>query len=42
MALFTLETDHPSETGYPLDNSRQTNNTMNNPPDFIQLSIRQF
>ena len=42
MALSTLETDHPSETGYPLDNSRQTNNTMNNPPDFIQLSIRQF
>ena len=42
MALSTLETDHPSEKGYPLDNSRQTNNTMNNPPDFIQLSIRQF
>ena len=42
MALSKLETDHPSETGYPLDNSRQTNNTMNNPPDFIQLSIRQF
>ena len=27
MALFTLETDHPSETGYPLDNSRQTDST---------------
>ena len=25
--LFTLETDHPSKTAYPLDNSRQTNNT---------------
>ena len=34
MAVFTLETDYPSETGYPLDN---TDNTlllkfwMNNP-----------
>ena len=23
-ALFMLEMDYPSETGYPLDNSRQT------------------
>ena len=23
-SLFTLETDYPPETGYPLDNSRQT------------------
>ena len=23
----TLEKDYPSETGYPLDNSRQTDNT---------------
>ena len=27
MAIFTLETDYPSETGYLLDNSRQTDNT---------------
>ena len=27
MNLFTLETDHPSKTAYPVDNSRQTNNT---------------
>ena len=27
LAIFTLETDYPSETGYPLDNSGQTNNT---------------
>ena len=27
MALFTLETDNPSETGYPLDNSRETDIT---------------
>ena len=26
-ALFTLEIDYPSETGYPWDNSRQTDNT---------------
>ena len=26
-SLFTLEADYPSETGYPLDNSRQTDNT---------------
>ena len=26
MAIFTLETDYPSETGYLLDNSRQTDN----------------
>ena len=24
VAVFTLETDYPPETGYPLDNSRQT------------------
>ena len=29
MGLFTLETDYPSETGYPLDNSRQTNTVLN-------------
>ena len=27
MAVFTLEKDYPSETGYPLDISRQTDNT---------------
>ena len=27
LAFFKQETDYPSETGYPLDNSRQTNNT---------------
>ena len=27
MAVFTLEKDYPSETGYPLDNSRQIDNT---------------
>ena len=27
MAVFTLEKDYPSETGYLLDNSRQTDNT---------------
>ena len=27
MAVFTLETDNSSETGYPLDNSRQIGNT---------------
>ena len=27
MAVFTLETDHSSETGYPFDNSRQIGNT---------------
>ena len=27
LAIFTLETDYPSETGYPLDNLRQTDNT---------------
>ena len=29
MTVFTLvlETDYPTETGYPLDNSRQTDNT---------------
>ena len=27
LAVFTLETDYPSDTGYPLDNSRQTDNT---------------
>ena len=26
LAVFTLEMDHLSETGYPLDNSCQTNN----------------
>ena len=26
MAVFTLETDYPSETGNLLDNSRQTEN----------------
>ena len=25
--VFTLETDYPSETNYPLDNSRQIDNT---------------
>ena len=25
--VFTLETDYPSEKNYPLDNSRQTDNT---------------
>ena len=28
MAVFTLETDYPSETGYPLDNSHQRDNTV--------------
>ena len=28
MAVFTLETDYPSETGYPLDNLRQTDNNL--------------
>ena len=28
MAVFTLVTDYPSETGYPLDNSRQTDNNL--------------
>ena len=28
MAVFTLETDYPSETGYALDNSRQTDNNL--------------
>ena len=27
MAVFTLETDHSCETGYPFDNSRQIGNT---------------
>ena len=27
MAVFILDTDYPSETGYMLDNSRQTDNT---------------
>ena len=27
MAVFTLETDHSCERGYPFDNSRQTDNT---------------
>ena len=27
LAAFTLETDYPSDTGCPLDNSRQTDNT---------------
>ena len=27
LAFFKQEADYPSETGYPLDNSRQTNNT---------------
>ena len=27
MAVFTLEKDYPSETGYPLDNSRQIDDT---------------
>ena len=27
LAVFTLETHYPSDTGYPLDNSRQTDNT---------------
>jgi len=27
MAVITLETDYPSETGYLLDNSRQTDYT---------------
>ena len=27
LAVFTLETDYPSETGYSLDNSRQADNT---------------
>ena len=26
MAVFTLETDYPSDTGYPLDNWRQIDN----------------
>ena len=26
MAVFTLETDHSSQRGYPLNNSRKTNN----------------
>ena len=26
-ALFMIEMDYPSETGYPWDNSRQTDNT---------------
>ena len=28
MAVFTLVTDYPSETGYLLDNSRQTDNNL--------------
>ena len=27
MAVFTLETDHSCERGYPFDNSRQLDNT---------------
>ena len=27
IAVFTLETDHLCETGYPFDNSRQVRNT---------------
>ena len=27
LVVFTQETDYPSETGYPLDNSRRTDNT---------------
>lgn len=28
MVVFTLDTDYPSETGYALDNSRQTDNNL--------------
>ena len=53
LAVFTLvETDDSSETGYPLDNSRQVirlNSKMErsqfrfeNPPDFMHLFFRQF
>ena len=28
LVVFTQETDYPSETGYPLDNSRRTDNTF--------------
>ena len=55
LAILTLETDYKSEKGYPLDNTRQTDNTSKfennavliedkqcNPPDFVQLFIRQF
>ena len=27
LAVFTLETDYPSKTGYPLDNTRKGDNT---------------
>ena len=27
LAVFTLETDYPSETCYPLDNTRKADNT---------------
>ena len=27
LTVFTLETDHPSETCYPLDNTRKADNT---------------
>ena len=51
MAVFILETDYLSETGYSLHNSRQTKPNlkmeryqfwMDNPPDFIHLFFRQF
>ena len=27
LAVFTQETDYPSKTGYPYDNTRKTDNT---------------
>ena len=45
MTVFTLETDYPTETGSPLDNSRQRDNTSWNGLNFgwtIRLLISGF
>ena len=42
MAVFTLEPDYPSETGYPLDNSHQTDNTSGaHKVNFRKISVRK-
>ena len=41
LAVLTLETDHKSEKGYPLDNTRQTDNTSKFENETVLIEDKQ-